>query len=242
MIIKIFFGIIFLCIVAQVQGQGFSPLASTGVKFTTDATPDEGRNRLIVGMMTGDDGLPIGGYAYYKEQKKKWVDPSTVDDPLFVQNNGIIGRTFNGQMMMISYEDFTRPHREITLFEWAFQGSMLIQDGKALKIPRTEKAYYSAIGFRQDGAIEIFNSYFAPVTLKEFTDDILLYNGGCENVMLLDVASSFAFLRPLSDYEQARMATDPTYTVDRVERNDLAIDDTKMKIHFVDFAHRLWTK
>lgn len=224
------------------RGQGFSPIASYGVSFSTTATPEEGRHRLIVGMMTGSDGLPIGGYAFYKDIRKEWVNPDTVTDhPLFVQNNGIIGRTYNGQMMMISYDKYTRPHRGLLLFEWALQGSMLIEDGKKLKIANTEKAYYSAIGFREDGSVVIFNTQFEPVTLKTFVKNIQLYNPYCENVMLLDAASAYAFIRPYTDREQVLMGTDPSYAVDRIVRNDMAANDGKMKIHFVDFTLNLWT-
>ena len=91
------------------NAQGFAPLAPGGVIFNKASHPVEGVYRLILSIPNGPDNEPLGGYAYQFDQKKKWVNPILYGkENLFAENNGIIGRTYNGQMILVSYEELTK--------------------------------------------------------------------------------------------------------------------------------------
>jgi len=173
--------------------QGFGPIDPRIVKLDTSSTCVKGEFELIItGPMTGDDGLPLGGYVVDSVQIKPWVNPADYSG-YFAEENGVFGRTTLGQMVLVPFKDINLLKQ--VPFDWAFQnGKILILDGKNMQKPGGTPAMYSAIGFRMDGALEIFQTTYDPVTPYEMAEDLLQFYSTCKNVILLDNESGYGTL------------------------------------------------
>lgn len=172
-------------------GQAFSPIDPQHVGFDTSSACVKGEFELVVsGPMTGNDGMPLGGYIVNGTQMKDWVNPDDYEG-YFSEENGIFGRTLLGQMVLIPYEEFIR--KSHIPFEWAFQnGKILVLDGKSMQKSEGKPGMYSAIGFQEDGSLIIFITMFDPVTPKEIAEEIVNLNSFCRNAILLDEESGYS--------------------------------------------------
>jgi uncharacterized protein YigE (DUF2233 family) len=212
--------VIFFAINSTLSAQEFAPIDPQGVKLDTTSICKPGKYELIVnGPMSGDDGLPLGGYVVDGVQKKKWVNPKERMG-YFTQENGIFGRTSLGQMVLVPFEEidkFSYP------FEWAFQnGKILVLDGVNMQKPGSKPARYSAIGFRPDGSLIIFLSLSQNTSTWELADYIMNYYSSCKNAILLDFDSEYSSL------------------IGQVTENTMA--PGKMKIHFRGYAYGIGKK
>lgn len=205
------------------------------VSFNKGDILTEKTSVIINGPLTNTYGESVGGYIFNGLQLKPFVTPTigkTKSKPnggdtnfnghntiYGRSDNGIIGQTKNGNMVLISYYDWAKRKSNYD-FNWAFQnGRMLVLNGENIhnSASNNKLNYRTGLGFLPDGRLIYIMIQKGQMNFWEFAN--MFIEQGCKNAIYLDGNTSLCGWKK-KDFDRSHL------------EDTFGLHGNSMKIHF----------